>query len=161
MDELPPGLRRTLTLLGRCRQVAATVLAVLLLTLGSLAALLVAALTLFRARRPYAEGPAGGLARLAWCRYGVGIVQHRPRPLTAGQVVFGGNHWSLLVPFVVIALGLPNCRYFMSVFLQKVVPLGIGARLCGTLWMMPQTVPERRRLFQDGAALLRRTGESI
>jgi 1-acyl-sn-glycerol-3-phosphate acyltransferase len=158
----PRGAKPPLTFAGRCRVVTASVLTVLLLLVSSVLTLLVAVATLFRARRFHADVMARGLARIAFRLYGVRVVQHRPQPLPEGQVVFIGNHWSLLDPFVVSALGLPNCRYFMSGFLRKVLPFGLLAQLCGVFWTMPQTFPERRRrLFQQVDALLRRTGESV
>ena len=44
------------------------------------------------------------------------------------QTVYVSNHSSTLDLFVLVALGLPNTRFFLSGFLQKIVPLGIIAR---------------------------------
>src|SRR5262249_40361933 len=134
----------------------------LVLVVGSVIALLVAVLTLFRARRFYAEVLARGMARLGFWLYGVRIVEHREQPLPKGQVVFIANHWSKLDPFIVIALGVPNCRYFMSGFLRVVVPFAFLAYLAGTFWTPRQRFPQRRtRLFQHAESVLRRTGESV
>jgi 1-acyl-sn-glycerol-3-phosphate acyltransferase len=157
---LPP--RPPASWLVRCRCVLAFVLCSLVLLAGSAVALLVAVLTLFQARRLYAEVLARGLARLGFWLYGVRIVEHREQPLPQGQVVFIANHWSLLDPFVVIALGLPNCRYFMSGFLRVVLPFAGLAYLAGTFWTPRQRYRQRRtRLFQYAETVLRRTGESV
>jgi len=76
--------------------------------------LLIAVLTLFQTRRLYAEVLARGLARLGFWLYGIRIVEHHEQPLPQTQVVFIANHWSLLDPFVVIALGLPNLPWVES-----------------------------------------------
>jgi 1-acyl-sn-glycerol-3-phosphate acyltransferase len=146
----------------RCRSWLALVLCSLVLLAGSVVALLVAGLTLFRARRLYAEVLARGLARIGFWLYGVRLVEHRGQPLPTSQVVFISNHWSLLDPFVVIALGLPNCRYFMSGFLRVVLPFAVIAYLAGTFWTPRQKYPRRRtRLFRHAETVLRRTGESV
>ena len=69
------------------------------------------------------------------------------------QVVYVSNHSSTLDLFVLVALGLPNTRFFLSGFLQKFVPLGILARLMGTFFTVPQDRPdERRRIFARACA---------
>jgi 1-acyl-sn-glycerol-3-phosphate acyltransferase len=159
---LPHLHRRPASWPVRCRSLLALLLCSLVLLAGSVVMLLVAMLTLFQARRFYAEVLARGLARLGFLLFGVRIVEHREQPLPRGQVVFIANHWSLLDPFVVIALGLPNCRYVMSGFLRVVLPFALIAYLAGTFWTPRQRHPERRtRLFQYAATVLRRTGESV
>ena len=44
---------------------------------------------------------------------------HGSLPRTASQVVYVSNHSSTLDLFVLVALGLPNTRFFLSGFLQK------------------------------------------
>ena len=64
------------------------------------------------------------------------------------EVVYVSNHSSTIDLFVLVALGLPNTRFFLSGFLQKLVPLGILAHLMGTFFTVPQDRPkERRRIF--------------
>ena len=78
------------------------------------------------------------------------------------QVVYVSNHTSTLDLFVLVALGLPNTRFFLSGFLRKFVPLGIVASMMGTFFTVPQAFPEqRRRIFARAASVLRRTGESV
>jgi 1-acyl-sn-glycerol-3-phosphate acyltransferase len=169
MDDVPAGLpgtprprRPPPSLAVWCRSRLALVLSAAILVLGAALALLVAVLTLFRARRLYAEGLACRLARLGFRLHGVRLVEHHSGPMPQKQVVFIANHWSLLDPFVVIALGLPNCRYFMSGFLRVVLPFAVIASLAGTFWTPRQRYPvKRRRLFRHAAAVLRRTGESV
>ena len=63
---------------------------------------------------------------------------------------------------MLVALGLPNCRFFLSGFLRKVVPLGIISSMMGTFFTVPQDRPaERARIFQRAERILRRTRESV
>jgi 1-acyl-sn-glycerol-3-phosphate acyltransferase len=132
--------------------IAMTLVAALLLPVG--------ALTLFRARRLYAS-IARQLSRGILRLYGVSVIV-RGQPFPAGQVVYVSNHTSTLDLFVLVALGLPNTRFFLSGFLRKIVPLGIIAWVMGTFFTVPQDRPaERTRIFQRAARTLGRTGESV
>ena len=130
-------------------------------TATALLILPVAVVTAFRARRLYAAITtrlARGLLRL----WGVQLRVHPPNAFPASQVVYISNHSSTIDLFALVALGLPNTRFFLSVFLQKFVPLGILARLMGTFFTVPQDRPdERRRIFRRATETLRVTGESV
>ena len=63
------------------------------------------------------------MARMALWLFGVRIVEHRDVPFPSRQTVFISNHTSAVDMFVIIALGLPNSRYFLSGFLRKFLPL--------------------------------------
>lgn len=133
----------------------------LLITFAAGVMVLIGAVTLFRARRLYAA-IARMLARAVLAVYGIRIrlVAESPFPLT--QTVYISNHTSTLDLFVLVALGLPNCRFFLSGFLRKFVPLGVIAWMIGTFFTVPQDRPdERRRIFTRAADTLRRTGESV
>jgi 1-acyl-sn-glycerol-3-phosphate acyltransferase len=148
--------------LARLRQRFVLVLFVILFILGSLVMLLAACLTLFQARRFYAEGIGKVLARLGLWMHGVRLVVHRSEPWPSGQVVYISNHTSALDVLIYIALGLPNTRYFMGGFLRTLLPLWVIAGCMGTFWTPPQTLTEKRRsLFRRASALLARTGESV
>ena len=72
------------------------------------------------------------------------------------------NHTSSLDLFILVALGLPNTRFFLSGFLRKWIPLGFIASMMGTFFTVPQDRPdERRRIFTRAGEVLRRTGESV
>jgi 1-acyl-sn-glycerol-3-phosphate acyltransferase len=76
--------------------------------------------------------------------------------------VYISNHSSTIDLFVLVALGLPNTRFFLSGFLQKMVPLGILARLMGTFFTVPQNRPdERRRIFARACRILASTRECV
>ena len=78
------------------------------------------------------------------------------------QTVYISNHSSSLDLFILVALGLPNCRFFLSGFLRKLVPLGIISWMMGTFFTVPQEFPEeRRRIFTRAGQTLQRTGESV
>jgi 1-acyl-sn-glycerol-3-phosphate acyltransferase len=132
-----------------------------IVTFGAVAMLPVGAMTLFRARRMY-SAVAAKLSRAVLALYGVHIQVHSSEPFPRSQTVYVSNHTSTLDLFILVALGLPNCRFFLSGFLRKIVPLGVIAWMMGTFFTVPQDRPdERRRIFRRAAATLRRTGESV
>ena len=133
----------------------------LLITGMAAAVLLVGMVTLFRARRLY-SALARSLARAVLLLYGIRLRIVATAPFPRTQTVYISNHTSTLDLFVLVALGLPNCRFFLSGFLRKFVPLGVIAWAMGTFFTVPQDYPdERRRIFRRAAATLRRTGESV
>jgi 1-acyl-sn-glycerol-3-phosphate acyltransferase len=76
--------------------------------------------------------------------------------------VYISNHTSALDVLVLLALKLPNTRFFLSGFLRAIVPLGVVGYLAGTFWTVPQYRREERvRLFSSAARTLRATGESV
>jgi 1-acyl-sn-glycerol-3-phosphate acyltransferase len=131
------------------------------ISVASIAMLGAGALTFFRARRLY-RWMAGSLSRCILRVYGIRIREHHAQPLPSVQTVFVSNHTSSLDLFILVALGLPNCRFFLSGFLRKLVPLGIISWLLGTFFTVPQDRPrERVTIFQRAERVLRRTGESV
>jgi len=146
------------------RKVRAILLAVgsgLLMTITAVLLLPVGALTLFRARRLYAR-VATLLCRAILALYGVRLRLHNERGYPDTQTVYISNHTSTLDLFILVALGLPNCRFFLSGFLRKVVPLGIISWMMGTFFTVPQEFQdERRRIFTRAGETLQRTGESV
>jgi 1-acyl-sn-glycerol-3-phosphate acyltransferase len=138
--------------LGASAAFAITMTAAVMLPLG--------VLTLFRARRLYAA-IARLLSRAILRLYGIQVAIAGP-PFPSTQAVYVSNHTSTLDLFVLVALGLPNTRFFLSGFLRKFVPLGLIAWMMGTFFTVPQDCPaERTRIFQRAARTLRRTGESV
>jgi 1-acyl-sn-glycerol-3-phosphate acyltransferase len=132
-----------------------------LMSAGVLILLPVAAVTLFRARTVYAAVTTQ-LARVILRLWGVRILVHQDRPFPGEQTVYISNHTSTLDLFVLVALGLPNTRFFLSGFLRKYVPLGILAYLMGTFFTVPQNRPaDRARIFKRADRILRRTRESV
>jgi 1-acyl-sn-glycerol-3-phosphate acyltransferase len=118
--------------------------------------------TAFRARRLYAaivRVMALGILRL----YGIRLVVMSTEPFPRRQTIYVSNHSSTLDVFVLVALGLPRCRFFLSGFLRrKYIPLGAIAWVMGTFFTVPQDRPdERRRIFANAERVLRRSGESV
>jgi len=149
----PPDSWRTL---GRA------VLSLGLVTVAALVTFAVAVLTLFRARRLYSEVLARALARTVLWLWGIRVVVDQTRPFPTRQTVFVSNHTSTIDLFVLVALGLPRTRFFLSGFLRKLVPLGVIATLMGTFFTCPQTDrPGRVRCFRRADRVLRRTGDSV
>jgi len=115
----------------------------------------------FRARRLYSSiARRAAIAILGL--YGVRVIVGQAQPFPSTQTIYVSNHTSTLDLFVLVALGLPNCRFFLSGFLRKLVPLGIIAWMMGTFFTVPQNRPaERRRIFARAERTLRRTRESV
>lgn len=133
----------------------------LLITGMAVVVVLVGAATLFRSRRIYAA-LARIVARAVLLVYGVRVQVLGGTPFPERQTVYISNHTSTLDLFVLVALGLPNCRFFLSGYLRKFVPLGLIASSMGTFFTVSQDRPEdRRRIFRRAAATLKRTGESV
>lgn len=154
--------RMPATLAKRCRMGCAIALSTVLMGVGCVLLLLVGVVTLFRARRLYAEVIVRSLARIALWLFGVKLVVHRDFEWPSVQTVFISNHTSTLDMFVIIALGLPNSRYFLSGFLRKILPLWFIGWMIGVFWTALQKFPERRTLiFQKAEQLLRQTDESV
>jgi len=132
------------------------------LTAGALLMLACAVSTLFLTPRFYRERIGAPIGRLILRIWGIDYEVHgAPAPADV-QAVYVSNHTSSLDPFVLIALALPNTRFFLSGFLRKLLPLGLIGYLIGIFWTVPQQYPERRRrIFERAARILRRTGESV
>ncbi len=165
MNPGSPSLNQPTDRLGlgsRLRSLFLIAVGFLAASVGALLMLLVAIVTLFQARRFYAEVIAKRLGRIALWLSGVSMIVHRDQPLPETQTIYLSNHTSTLDVFILIALGLPNTRYFMSGFLRKILPVGIIGYLIGIFWTVPQRYPEQRsKIFQRAERVLRRTGESV
>ncbi|MDP9324060.1 MAG: 1-acyl-sn-glycerol-3-phosphate acyltransferase [Acidobacteriota bacterium] len=146
---------------ARVRAVALATASALLMSIVAGLMLPLGAITLFRARRLYAR-IATMLARAILTLYGVRIRVHNDRGFPQAQTVYISNHSSSLDLFILVAIGLPNCRFFLSGFLRKLVPLGIISWMMGTFFTVSQEFPEeRRRIFTRAGQTLKRTRESV
>jgi 1-acyl-sn-glycerol-3-phosphate acyltransferase len=132
------------------------------LTLGAFVMLVVAVPTLFLARRFYSEVMARWLGAAALRIWGVRYrVYGAPQPADL-QTIYVSNHTSTLDLFVLIALGLPRTRFFLSGFLKKLPPVGIVGTLIRIFWTVPQEYPEKRvEIFRRADRILRDTGDSV
>jgi 1-acyl-sn-glycerol-3-phosphate acyltransferase len=132
-----------------------------LLTAAAAGMVAVGVVTAFRARGLY-RAITARISRFVLWTYGVRLRIHRSYPLPPGQTVFVSNHTSTLDLFVLVALGLPACRFFLSGFLRKIIPLGVLSWMLGTFFTVPQDRPQERiRIFRRAAGILRRTRESV
>ncbi len=154
--------------LRKCQLYLRVVASPLLLILCSLVMLLAAVLTLFHKRRWYAEYIAAPFGQMMLKLWGIDIQVHgRPNSHQALnnspiQTVYISNHSSTLDLFALIALGLPNTRFFLSGYLRKLLPLGLIGYLIGNFWTVPQEYPEQRTaIFKRATATLQDTGESV
>jgi 1-acyl-sn-glycerol-3-phosphate acyltransferase len=159
----------------RARAIALAIASGVIVSAVAIALVPIGITTLFRARRLYAF-VACVTSRLVLRLYGIrirvlsngslwdlGLAEARlPSARRRGQTVYVSNHTSTLDLFVLVALGLPNCRFFLSGFVRKFVPLGVIGWMMGTFFTVPQSRPaERTRIFQRAERILRRTGESV
>lgn len=143
------------------KAIALAVISLLMMTVTCIVLLPIGIVTLFRARRVYSR-IATLLARSILRLYGVQLRVHPSLPFPRTQTVYVSNHTSTLDLFILVALGLPNCRFFLSGFLRKWIPLGFIASMMGTFFTVPQDRPaERTRIFRRAGEVLRRTGESV
>jgi 1-acyl-sn-glycerol-3-phosphate acyltransferase len=118
-------------------------------------------LTAFRARRLYAAC-ATAASRAILRLYGIRMEVHGAPPWPPAQTIYVSNHTSTLDIFILVALGMPNTRFFLSGFLRKILPLGIISSMMGTFFTVPQSNPaERARIFARAARVLKRTRESV
>lgn len=133
-----------------------------LMCVGAAAMLVCAIATFFSAPRFYRERIGAALGRATLAVWGIRFVVHgKPSPAHV-QAVYVSNHTSTVDMFVLIALGLPNTRFFLSGYLRKLLPLGLIGYLIGIFWTVPQSYPERRTaIFRRAERVLRRTGESV
>jgi 1-acyl-sn-glycerol-3-phosphate acyltransferase len=146
---------------SRAHVIALVTAAGLVVTITSVILIPIGSLTLFRARRLYSRiARVSSQIVLSMC--GVKLRVHQAEPFPVTQTIYISNHTSTLDLFILVALGLPNCRFFLSGFLRKIVPLGIISWMMGTFFTVPQDRPaERARIFQRAEDVLRRTGESV
>ncbi|MFN0165213.1 MAG: lysophospholipid acyltransferase family protein [Bryobacteraceae bacterium] len=132
------------------------------MALASLVMLAVGIPTLFQARRLYSEWFAKWIGRGVLEIWGVRYVVHQSAPFPSSQTVYISNHTSTLDVFILIGVGLPRARYFLSGFLRKFVPLAIIGYMIRVFWTVLQDRPaERTRIFQRADRILRRTGDSV
>jgi 1-acyl-sn-glycerol-3-phosphate acyltransferase len=164
MNSLVEGESRGLPV-DRRRRMRTVVLGTTTLSLLSLAAfamLGVALITLFQRRRFYCEAIATPTARAILWMWGVRVMLHRNEPLSESQTIYISNHTSTLDVFILIALGLPNTRFFLWGGTRKWLPMALMGHLIGTFYTPSQTDRANRvKCFQRAERVLRRTGESV
>jgi 1-acyl-sn-glycerol-3-phosphate acyltransferase len=133
-----------------------------LMTIGAFVMLVVAIPTAFVARRFYSEVMARALGAMVLRLWGVRYRVHGSPQPASRQTVYIANHSSTIDLFVLIALGLPRTRFFLSGFLKKLPPIGIVGELIRIFWTVPQEFPnERRAIFKRAARILRDSGDSV
>ena len=133
-----------------------------LITLCAVVMLAVALVTLFQCRRVYTESVLAPFAHWILRLWGLRMITHLPARPAARQTVYVMNHTSTIDMFAIVALGLPNTRYFLSGFLRKFPPFALIGYLIGIFWTVDQVYSERRvRIFQRASRILARTGESV
>lgn len=83
-------------------------------------------------------------------------------PTPNRQTVFVFNHASTIDIFALMAMGLPNTRFFLSGYLRKNPAFAVLGYLTGIFWTVPQQFSERRaRIFHNACETLKRTGQSV
>ena len=129
---------------------------------GSFLMLVVAFPTLFLARRFYSEVIGCWIGRTVIRIWGIDFTTHYSEPLPDRQTIYISNHTSTLDVFLLIALGLPRARFFLSGYLRRFPPVAIIGYVIRVFWTVPQRFPERRReIFRRADQILLRTGDSV
>ena len=129
---------------------------------GSFLMLMVAIPTLFLARRFYSEVIGRWIGRVVLRIWGINYTTHHSEPLPDRQTIYISNHSSTLDVMLLISLGLPRARFFLSGYLRKFFPIAIIGYIIRIFWTVEQTFPERRReIFRRADRILRRTGDSV
>ena len=117
------------------RQLAYLVTVMVATSIFSLPLLAVAVLTGFRARRFYSEVMVRRFCQLLLYMARIRVTQHGRDSVPPGPVFYMPNHPSTQDIFILMALGLPNTRFFMG---RRVVvpflPLGLIAWIMGVLF---------------------------
>jgi 1-acyl-sn-glycerol-3-phosphate acyltransferase len=145
-----------------CRAAFLITASLALATVVALAMLLVAFVTLFRARRFYQEVMTTWLGRVILWLWRVRLEVHQDEPFPTTQTMYISNHTSTLDVFILIALGLPNTRFFIFSGTRKWLPLAVIGYLIGNFFTPPQTIrADRVRCFERAERILRRTGSSV
>ncbi len=149
-------------MLARLRSAAVIVGTLLLLSVTAAVMLVVSLVTLFQTRRFCAETIAPPVARAALWLAGVELVVQRSEPWPEQQAIYVANHTSSLDLFILIAMKLPNTRFFMKRRFLLLLPLGVIAWLTGTFFTPPQTDRSKRvACFEAAERTIRRSGESV
>lgn len=139
----------------------------ILLTFGivlasSLIMLAVAIPTLFQARRFYSEVVARWMGHVVLRFWRIKYATHYAAPLPDRPTIYISNHTSSLDVMLLISLGLPRTRFFLSGYLRKFIFVAIIGYIIRIFWTVPQEFPERRRhIFRRADRILRRTGDSV
>ena len=124
--------------------------------------LLVAMATLFLARRFYSEVVARWIGRTVLRIWSIDYTTHYSETLPDCQTIFLSNHTSTLDVFLLISLGLPRARFFLTGSLRKFPPVLIVGYVTRMFWTVPQEFQEQRReIFRRADRILRRTGDSV
>jgi putative phosphoserine phosphatase/1-acylglycerol-3-phosphate O-acyltransferase len=147
--------------LSHTRQFAFVVVTMGVMLVFDVLLLLVAILTLFQARRFYAEVMVRGLSRLILAMARIRIEVHG-RPTSAKAVFYMPNHPSMLDVFILTAMGLPRTRYFMSTSVWTYFPFAFASWLMGVFFTPSQSRSAARvRCFQRAERHLMASGESV
>jgi len=138
----------------------------LTLSVASCVMFVVALFTGFRKRRLYAEVLGRGLGKAVLALCGIRMVVHNADGLSCAasdrQSIYIANHTSTLDVFILLALGLPQTRFFLSGKYRFIPPLAVISRLIGVFFTTPQSIREGRvRCFQNAERVLRQTGDSV
>ena len=102
------------------------------------------------------------LLRIAGVRFQERETHHLFEAIRSSPVIVIANHRSTLDVPLVCALGLPNTRFFLSVWLKRLIPVHIISSQLGTFWTPEQTdSPGRERCFKHATRVLKATGDNV
>ena len=147
--------------LDRTRQFVFIIVTMGVMLVFDVVLLLVAILTLFQARRFYAEVMVRSLSRFVLFMARIRI-EERGRPTSTKAVFYMPNHPSMLDVFMLTAMGLPRTRYFMSSSVWTYLPFAFASWMMGVFFTPPQgKTAARARCFERAKNYLLSSGESV
>jgi 1-acyl-sn-glycerol-3-phosphate acyltransferase len=123
--------------------------------------------TMNRFRRLYSDCIVTPFAKLVLKIWRIKLSVHGSIPpeghsSNSAQYVYISNHTSTLDLFILLALKMPNTRFFLYGRLRSYLPLGIIGYILGVFWTVSQEFPEKRtQIFKRAATVLKRTKESV
>lgn len=116
----------------------------------------------FRARNLCANQILPVFAKSCLSLMNIKFKVHGEENIPEGQAVYISNHPSFLDLFLMASLRLPNLRSFLSEDVLKYLPIAVIGKSLGYFFTPDQTDRNRRvTCFQNAAAVLRETGDSI
>ncbi len=118
--------------------------------------------TLGRARYFFSEKILRILAEMILGLHGIKLkVHHRPDVFSSEQLIFISNHSTSLDMLVILALGLPRTRFFLSKKTIPIFPVTALAVLARVFYLDTQDFPvQRERQFAQACRELKKSGES-
>lgn len=150
-------------IMEKCVFLMRSIATVIVLLLACFVMSAIGLVTLFQLRAWYSDVLLKRVGQLILVIWQVKVKLHQDAAFSSKeQVVYISNHTSTIDLFVLIALGLPNTRFFLSGHLRSTGVIAVIGYVIRVFWTVPQDYTERRKqIFQTAEQTLRKTGESV